>query len=168
METKKLSSEEVIIDLKDDFAFKPFGFVLFAGKNGTGKSFAAMSIYNLLSSYSLPAYDHEEAWFITQADLNMLWSDEPHRALLKALCDCKLLIIDDLGTRAPSTAFMDFLYALVDKRYTFRLKLGTIITTNLTSVAMREQFGDAFLSRVASGRNYVFTGEDRRFNNLGF
>lgn len=168
METKKLLSEDIIIYLKQNFVNNPFGFVLFAGKNGRGKTYAALEIYHLLTPHRLPFHSHEDAWFITQAELNLIWEDVNHKALLDELSNSKFLVLDDIGTRAPSVAFMDFLYALVDRRYHDRRQKGTLITTNLTSVSLREQFGDAFFSRVASGQNYVFLGEDRRFENLGF
>lgn len=172
MVTKHLLSEEVIIDLQD-FVKMPYGFVVFVGKNGRGKSHAAMNIYHALAYYKLPAHDHDQAWFINQAELNMQFAEMSQELghiipLLKQCQKCKLLILDDLGTRKPSDSFMDFLYAIVDHRWHNRENLGTIITTNLDSPGLRKYFGDAIFSRIASGRNYVFTGEDRRFTELGF
>lgn len=172
MATKQLLSEDVIIDLAD-FVLKPQGFVLLVGKNGRGKSFAALKVYEQLTPYKLPDYDHDLAWFVNQADLNMLFNEanEIYRSgmsLLKKAYLSRLLVIDDLGTRSPSPAFMDFLYAIVDKRWNERATLATIITTNLDSSRIRKDFGDAIFSRIASGRNYVIIGEDRRFADLGF
>lgn len=170
--TKKLQSEEVILDL-DDYIKSPFGFVLLVGANGRGKSYSAMHVYKNLSRFQLPQHDYDEAWFINQADLNMLFSEANEMygsgmGLLKQACNTKFLVIDDLGTRAPTPAFMDFLYAVVDKRWNERDKKGTMITTNLGSSEIRKNFGDAIFSRIASGRNYVVVGEDRRFAELGF
>lgn len=172
MTTPHMTSEEVIIDLQD-YAQNPQGFVLLVGKNGRGKTYAAMNIYNQNTPYRLPQRDHDKAWFTNQADLNIefarLHEEQGHpMALLLQGYRTKLLVIDDLGTRAPSPAFMDFLYAVVDKRWNERETLGTIITTNLDSSRIRKDFGDAIFSRIASGRNYVVTGEDRRFTDLGF
>jgi len=172
MSTKKLLSEEVIADLQE-YAKNPQGFVMLVGKNGRGKSYAAMKIYQHNTPYALPAYDHDCAWFINQADLNLLFSEANETyshatSLLRKACKPKLLILDDLGTRTPSTAFGDFLYALIDKRWNERVDKGTVITTNLDSTKLRKDFGDAIFSRIASGRNYVVIGEDRRFTELGF
>lgn len=172
MATKQLLSEEVIEDLKD-YVLNPQGFVLLVGKNGRGKSYSAMKIYEQLTPYKLPARDHDLAWFVNQADLNILFAEANEiyghsMSLLKQGYNTKLLVIDDLGTRPPSPAFMDFLYAIVDKRWNERDKLATIITTNLDSTRIRKEFGDAIFSRIASGRNYVVIGEDRRFQDLGF
>lgn len=172
MATKQLLSEEVIEDLKD-YVLKPQGFVLLVGKNGRGKSYAAMKIYEQLAFYKLPFHNHDEAWFINQADLNMIYSEQNElygnsMNLLKQAYRSKLLVIDDLGTRPPTPAFMDFLYAVLDRRWNERERLATVITTNLDSARIRKDFGDAIFSRIASGRNYVVTGEDRRFQDLGF
>jgi len=170
--TKKLLSEEIVLDLKD-YIENPNGFVLLVGKNGRGKSFVAMQIYDASTPFKLPAYDHDCAWFINQADLNSLFSEANEIygtsiELLKKAHRTNLLVLDDLGTRCPSPAFMDFIYAIIDKRWNERDKKATIITTNLDSTRIRKDFGDAIFSRIASGRIYVTIGEDRRFTDLGF
>lgn len=172
MTTKKLQSEEVIIDLAD-YALNPQGFVILQGMNGRGKSYAAMKIYEKNTPYQLPNFDRDLAWFVNQADLNLLYSEANEiyghaMTILKQAQKTKLLILDDLGTRTPSEAFKDFLYAILDKRYNEKDKKGTIITTNLDSTKIRKDFSDAIFSRIASGRNYVVIGEDRRFCDLGF
>jgi DNA replication protein DnaC len=172
METKKLLSEQVLEDLKE-YALKPQGFVILQGLNGRGKSYAAMKIYQQNTPYVLPQRDHDLAWFVNQADLNMLFT-EAHEiyghtmGLLRQAYNTKLLVLDDLGTRVPSDAFKDFIYAVIDKRYSERHLKGTIITTNLDSTQIRKHFSDAIFSRMASGKNYVVLGEDRRFKDLGF
>ena len=172
MATPQLLSEQIIEDLKD-FVLNPQGFILLVGKNGRGKSYAALKIYEQLTPYKLPARDHDLAWFINQADLNMLFNEANEiygsaMSLLRQAYITKLLVIDDLGTRPPSPAFMDFLYAIVDRRWNERSTFATIITTNLDSARIRKDFGDAIFSRIASGRNYIVIGDDRRFTDLGF
>ncbi len=172
METKKLLSHEVVEDLKD-FILNPKGIILLVGENGRGKSYVAMKIYEQLTPFKLPHYDRDLAWFITQADLNMLFTEQNQEFgcstnLLRQSCSTKLLVIDDLGTRSPSPAFLDFLYAIINKRWDNREFLGTIITSNLNSTRIKTDFGNAIFSRIASGRNYVVIGPDRRFTEIGF
>lgn len=172
MATKRMLSEDVIQDLQE-WALNPLGFVIFQGLNGRGKSYAALKIYEKNTVYRLPEFDRDMAWFINQADLNMLFT-EAHEIyghamhLVKQAFASRLLILDDLGTRTPSEPFKDFLYAVIDKRYNLKHEKGTIITTNLDSTKIRKDFGDAIFSRIASGQNYVVIGDDRRFNDLGF
>lgn len=167
----EINQEPAILEVIKSFAAKPLGTLLLSGKNGTGKSFAAEAIYESRSRYKLPEYNHDESWFINQADLNMLWQqrmfkfNEVH-TLLQELTSSRLLVLDDIGTRTPSESFMDFLYSIADGRYRGKDRLGTIITTNLNSVKMREMFGDAFTSRIASGRCLRFDGPDRRIQEF--
>ena len=156
---------EVLEALKQ-FCLRPTGFLLLSGKNGTGKSYAAMTIYNHQTPYRIPDRDDDAAIFINQSELNMEWSSrmKTPKYLLNKYTKTKFLVLDDIGTRTPTEAFMDFLYAVADERYNRRDHLGTIITTNLTSIAIREKFGDAFFSRVASGIRFKLDGDDRRFN----
>lgn len=167
----EINQEPAILEVLKAFAAKPCGTLLLSGKNGTGKSFAAEAIYESRSRYALPSFDHDESWFISQAELNMLWQqrmfkfNEVH-TLLQELTSSRLLVLDDIGTRTPSDSFMDFLYSIADIRYRGKDRLGTIITTNLNSVKMREMFSDAFMSRVASGRCLRFDGPDRRIQEF--
>ncbi len=148
------------------FAKNPKGFLVLAGANGTGKTFIAQVIYEMYSTFKLPSYDMDEAFFTNQADLNERWlrarSEESSLELCQRLKETKLFVLDDMGTRAPSEAFGEFLYSIIDYRYNFRNTLGTIITTNMTGKIVRERFGDAILSRIASGIQIRFEGEDRR------
>lgn len=178
-EDRKKSNNEVVVIRKsylDDckqkeeylsyfrqYALNPLGFMILAGFNGTGKTYAAKAIYDDFIC------DLDDKKFINQVELNLLWTDNLQKynstsELLKQFCNYKLLVIDDLGTRTPTESFMDFLYALADKRY--QEKRGTIITTNMTYKQLREKFGDAFASRVASGKNIRLEGEDRRIEYL--
>jgi DNA replication protein DnaC len=108
----------------------------------------------------------DEAFFINQADLNERWlhakNEHGSLELSGRLKETKLLVLDDLGTKTPSDTFGDFLYGIIDYRWNHRSALGTIITTNMTGKITRERFGDAILSRIASGIQIRFDGEDRR------
>lgn len=167
MELKELDQKPEVIEFLLWFVKTLQGFLLLSGKNGTGKSHCARAVHDIIAPYWFEGYE-DSAIFITQADLNARWIQDNSKfgetfSLLKQLCSAKLLIIDDVGTREPTASFMDFLYSLSDKRYNERTKKATIITTNLTSSEMRQMFGDAFVSRVASGKCFRFEGEDRRF-----
>ncbi len=148
-----------------EFSKNPKGFFLMAGSNGTGKSFVAEAIYN---SYRVSAHDTDLKMMITQTDLNLKWQKQfkewgETTYLLNQILSTKILVLDDIGTRTPTESFMDFLYAIADKRYSDKFNCATIITTNLNSQNMRLKFGDAFVSRVASGICLRMDGKDRRF-----
>lgn len=173
MSIKDLDQKEDVKLALETFARNPQGFLMLSGTNGTGKTYAAMEVYKRVTPFVLPSYDHDIAIFITQAELNLWWikttkDDVDATHLLKSLTKCKLLVLDDLGTRTPSDAFMDFLYLIADKRWNARKVQGTIITTNLNSADLRAKFTDAFFSRVASGKNFRIEGKDRRFKPVEF
>ncbi len=158
------------------FAYKPLGFFLLSGLNGRGKSFIAEVIYQMHTPHVLPRLDYDLAIFINQADLNADFiqkSTENNYYMQKydahKLKKTKLFVLDDLGTREPSVAFLDFLYSVFDHRWRYRHELGTIITTNLNSAQIRDKFGDAVFSRIASGIVLKTEGDgykDRRFNEF--
>lgn len=167
MKINDLNQTKEVIDFLIGYAKNPKGYVILAGRNGTGKSYAALAVYNTVTPYVLPAYDHDTAIFITQADLNDLWinvDDKSH--LLREVKNTKLLVLDDLGTRQPSDAFLDFLYAIFDHRYNLRREKGTIITTNLRYLTVKEKFGEAIASRISSGKCFKFEGKDRRLGEI--
>jgi len=161
-------SPEILKSLQK-YLDNPRGVLLLAGHNGTGKTFAAGRIFDKINQDDLREYPFHDNYFLTQAELNIRWISQQNEYgdtlhLLNSLRSCKVFVIDDLGTRTPSDAFMDFLYAIIDSRYS--RSYSTIITTNLNSIMMRERFGDAFVSRVASGEVIRFNGEDRRFKEF--
>jgi DNA replication protein DnaC len=145
----------------NDFVANPAGFFLISGKNGNGKTFTAEAIFG---RFYHPWNDNA---FWNQADLKMKWQTQyaqysSTEYLFKEIVKAPLLVLDDVGTSRPTESFMEFLYMIADKRHKLKHTHGTIITTNLNSQAMRDMFGDAFLSRVASGRCVRHDGPDRR------
>jgi DNA replication protein DnaC len=143
------------------FVAKPRGFFLISGSNGNGKSFTAQAIFE---KFLHPAYDHQ---FWNASMLKNEWVrihvEHGHTSyLLSKMLNAPLLIIDDLGFKDPPPAFLEFLYCIFEGRYENRHKHATMITTNLNSVDVREKFGDAILSRIASGICIRWDGRDRR------
>jgi len=166
MKIQELDQPEDKIAAFLKYANSPKGFMILAGKNGTGKTTAAMTIYNQASV--IETIDHNPKHFYVQTDLYEKWTSYRNQwgdtsGLIKELQGTSLLVLDDLGTRVPSDAFKDFLYAIIEKREREKHKTGTIITTNLNSMQMRGMFGDAIVSRIASNLVFRFEGNDRRF-----
>ena len=152
---------EVYMKHVNEFVANPKGFFLISGKNGNGKTFTAEAIFG---KFYHPWNDN---MFWNQADLKLKQQAifakyGPTDYLLNELIKAPLLVLDDIGTTRPTEAFMEFLYIIADKRHKLKSTHGTIITTNLNSTSMREMFGDAFVSRVASGRCVRHDGPDRR------
>lgn len=145
----------------NEFVANPTGFFLISGKNGNGKTFTAEAIFG---RFYHPQNDN---MFWNQADLKMKWQSLYAKYgsvdyFLEDIIKAPLLVLDDIGTTTPTETFREFLYIIADKRHKKKHTHGTIITTNLNSESMRGMLGDAFVSRVASGRCVRHDGPDRR------
>jgi len=157
---------EWYMDKLKQFMKNPLGFYYIAGSNGCGKSFTARALYDCFV-----VDDSDDKLFYNMVNLNLDWQRQIKEwgdslYLLNNIMKTKLLILDDLGTRRPSDAFMDFLYAIAELRFESRSTCGTIITTNLNGEEIRHMFGDAFLSRVLSGIVVRYDGTDRRLQDF--
>jgi len=71
------------------------------------------------------------------------------------------LFLDDLGVERPTEYNADVLTRLLYARYT--RNLPTWITTNLTTAAIAERYGDRILSRLVERSRFIaLSGADRR------
>lgn len=161
----KGKSSAALIEHLSKWARRPFGFVLFAGNSGKGKTYASCCVLSMAVKCGVP-----DAYFINVSDLYIRWKDSFNAGaselhILTSLGDKKLLVIDDIGVRTPTEGFLEFIYLLLSKRMSG--DKGTIITTNLTGEQMYEKLGDALSSRICGGEIIVFEGPDRR-KKLGF
>lgn len=143
-----------------DFSRNPKGFIVLSGEVGCGKTHLACAcLRKYLEGNS------SDARYIRCTDLYFKWleakrSSQCEQDLTLPLAQCQLLILDDLGTRPPTEAFQDVLYALLDTRWGGQG--GTIVTTNLSALEMVEKLGDQITSRIASGFCFRMRGQDRR------
>lgn len=78
--------------------------------------------------------------------------------------DCRLLIIDDLGTEFSNQFTVSTLYNLLNTRQ--NKGLPTVISTNLSPEELRAKYEDRIYSRIIGSdcRVLVFTGRDNRIN----
>lgn len=163
---KECKQPKEILDALRGMLMTAKGFILFAGKNGTGKTYASKCVYNqAIHPLTPPSYNHDIAFFSSQAELMLRLERERKQfgeifGFVDYIKKSKLLVLDDIGTRSPTDALRDFIYLVLDYRY--NENLATIITTNNNSNELRLTFGDAFISRAASGKVFRFEGEDRR------
>lgn len=136
------------------------GFLLLPGSSGTGKTYASVCCMKEFLK------KHDECCFVNTANLYVKWlalkqEGTSELPLVHRLSEYRLLVLDDLGTRTPTEAFLDFIYLITNNRSTNQ-NVGTIISTNLNHADMREKLGDAITSRICSGMIVKFNGKDKR------
>ena len=77
------------------------------------------------------------------------------------ICDCDLLIIDDLGTELTNSFVSSQLFSCLNNRHL--RKKATIITTNLSLGELRDRYSDRIFSRITSNYDICkLTGQDIR------
>lgn len=138
---------------------KPTEILILTGKPGRGKTYAASAVLNDYRSKEVPSER-----FCNVSELYLQWqlaqSQGMQINLLERLSETKLLVLDDLGSRVPTDAFLDFIYALINRR--INSNRGMLLTTNLSSDDLQRTVGDVIVSRLLSGKAIVFVGPDKR------
>lgn len=143
------------------FALKPDKFVLFGGSTGTGKTWTAVSVARYF-------FDNggKSCRFVNANDLFDTWLASETKESLKNKYICPvLLILDDIGIRAPSEAFLGFLYSIINARMNTP-NCGTIITTNLNGEKLLSSLGEAIYDRIDSGLAFKFEGKSKRKHRI--
>lgn len=68
---------------------------------------------------------------------------------IRSVCDCDLLIVDDLGTdTAGGDMYRDFLYSLIDTRYS--MKKPMLVSSNLQPTELIHMLGERSYDRLFS------------------
>lgn len=138
-------------------------FCVIAGANGTGKT--TLSSQMLVAMYKRLSRERAvSAKLVKVSVLYQQWLDAMRQgsvyALLMQLGEFDVLVLDDLGVRAPAEGWREWLITLVDYRLDHLKR--TIITTNLNAKDIAGQFGETFMSRILVGTQIRLEGEDRR------
>lgn len=111
------------------------GLYLWSSTRGTGKTFLASCICNeLMKKYSMVTK------FVSASELITLEqegkTDNFEKKPITVLCECMLLVIDDLGQQKLGENWLDdILFRIIDYRY--QNKLVTMITSNIEMKKLR-------------------------------
>ena len=92
-------------------------------------------------------------------------SKESESDLIDNLCNCKMLVLDDLGV-SKSTEWANSVFdMIINFRYNTQKTRQTIVTSNLRLETLSDKYGDRIASRIA-GMCDVFEvgGRDRRLH----
>lgn len=136
---------------------KGVGFYIYSGTKGSGKTLLASAICNsLISKYPM------QTRFVSASQLLNIakqsdGSGNYERDQLSLLCNCKLLVIDDLGQKNSGSDWMnDVLFQIVDARY--QQKLITIYTSNIQ--LQKLDFDDRIVDRIYKSSIRISLPED--------
>ncbi|OIV37397.1 hypothetical protein BIV57_11310 [Mangrovactinospora gilvigrisea] len=134
--------------------------LLLAGPTGTGKTHSAYAAIRAV----LGAGVRCEFVATTDPDLQAALRPAPGRdpeAVMRRMCRCSLLLLDDLGVGKSSDWTEAVIHRLVNARY--ERMLPTIYTTNLPTPQLQEAVGERVTSRLAQiTERIVLDGPDRR------
>lgn len=142
--------------------------LVFAGPVGTGKSCLAVLLSRLLPKaqfWAAPGLFAAIARCRT-ADSGTIevrgadgeWSPWTEVRILRAIEQCDLLVLDDLGTRELTEMQTEVLLEVLNRR----MRRPTIVTTNLTRTAIETTLGARVASRLLAGKQWWFRGPDQR------
>jgi DNA replication protein DnaC len=145
------------------FAESPEGWLVLSGASGCGKTHIAASIVNRIIERGQPALfvvvpdllDHLRAAY--QPGAEIAYDD-----LFERVRNAPMLVLDDLGTQAPTPWAQEKLFQLINHR--FNAQLPTVVTTNLAleqfDDRLRTRLTDAALARVYSLESGHRAGND--------
>ena len=128
--SKMMKAVDSFIENFQEWDKKGFGLYICSSMKGSGKTFLASCICNsLIRKYPI------NTKFVSASELlnlskNSDGSGNYERDPIALLCNCKLLVIDDLGQKNNGSDWMnDVLFQITDSRY--QQKLVTIYTSNV-------------------------------------
>jgi DNA replication protein DnaC len=131
--TKKKNLVEDFLKGFNEWSKEGLGLYIHSKTKGSGKTFLASCLCNeLMERYAI------KTRFVSATNLldiaqsgDQNSPDEYKREPIKLLCNCKLLVLDDIGQKKTGAQWMDdILFRIVDDRYT--QKLVTIYTSNMS------------------------------------
>lgn len=122
---------------------KGLGFYIYSKTRGAGKTFLASCICNsLMVKHKIPTK------FVCTSELINLSKQEMRvgeKNPIDVMCECKLLVLDDIGQKTTGEEWMnDLLFKIIDARY--QKKLVTLFTSNAKCDELR--IDDRVSSRI--------------------
>lgn len=139
------------VDDAQAFAEAPDGWLVLSGASGCGKTHIAAAVVNRILERGQPALfvvvpdllDHLRSAYQPGAELR-------YDDLFERVRSAPVLVLDDLGTQAPTPWAQEKLFQLMNHR--FNSRLPTIVTTNLAleqiDERLRTRLTDAHIARV--------------------
>lgn len=135
--------------------------LLLYGRTGLGKTHLSLAIAAEVTEkgYSV-IYDSVQN-ILNKIEKEHFKYSSANEDTLSAVCECDLLILDDLGSEFQTNFTSSAIYTIINNR--ILLSLPTIISTNADSKKLEEKYGERIASRIAGEYiNLGFCGNDIR------
>ncbi len=133
--------------------------LIFLGKTGLGKTHLSLAIANEMLKIGYGVIYGTAQGFLSAIEKEHFGRAEGDT--LELLCECDLLIIDDLGAEFSTQFTISALYNLLNNR--MMEGKPTIISTNLTPTELAGIYGERISSRIIGGFEPLkFEGSDVR------
>lgn len=136
--------------------------ILMTGATGLGKTHLSLAIANEVVKKGFCVIYGSVTEFIGKIRQEQFSNSayESSDDTMRLLCDCDLLILDDLGAENSSDYTTSLLYEIINTRQNRNIPM--IINTNFTGEKLKERYNDRVYSRLFSMNVLLFDGKDNR------
>lgn len=136
--------------------------IMFMGGTGLGKTHLSLAIANVVINRGYSVVYGTTQNILGDLQNENFGRDENIRYNERAVLNCDLLILDDLGTEFKSSYTVACLYNIINSRISS--KLPTIISTNIGFDELEEKYDQRIVSRVAGEyTKFMLVGNDIRY-----
>lgn len=136
--------------------------LMFMGSTGLGKTHLSLAIANVVINKGYSVIYGTAQNILNDLQNENFGRSDNIRYYERAVQNCDLLIIDDLGTEFKSAYTVACLYNIINSRLC--AKLPTIISTNFTFDELEEKYDQRITSRITGEyRPLILLGNDIRY-----
>lgn len=136
--------------------------IMFMGGTGLGKTHLSLAIANVVINKGCSVVYGTAQNILSDLQNENFGRDNNLRYYERAVLNCDLLILDDLGTEFKSNYTVACLYNIINSRLS--AKLPTIISTNFTLDELEDKYDQRITSRITGEYSQlVLVGNDIRY-----
>lgn len=136
--------------------------IMFMGGTGLGKTHLSLAIANVVINKGYSVVYGTAQNILSDLQNENFGRDDNLRYYERAVLNCDLLILDDLGTEFKSNYTVACLYNIINTRLS--AKLPTIISTNFTLDELEEKYDQRITSRITGEYSQlILVGNDIRY-----
>lgn len=136
--------------------------IMFMGGTGLGKTHLSLAVANVVINKGFSVVYGTAQNILSDLQNENFGRNDNLRYYERAVLNCDLLILDDLGTEFKSAYTVACLYNIINSRLS--AKLPTIISTNFTLDELEEKYDQRITSRITGEYSQlVLIGNDIRY-----